>query len=567
MQLRDYQQAAIDALYGYFMRKDGNPLLVLPTGAGKSLVNASLIQGILSAWPDQRVLCLTHVKELIQQNYQELMAIWPEAPAGVNSASVGRRDTLEPIIFAGIQSVYKKAMELGWFDLIIVDEAHLIPAKATGMYRTFLDAIKAINPAIKVVGLTATPYRLGQGMLIEGEDALFTDIAYEVPIRLLLDRGYLSPLTTPTNGTEAKLNLSGVGTRGGEFIASEMAQAVDQAELTAAAVDEIIRYGENRKSWLVFCSSVAHAGHVADALNDRGILCEMVTGETPKPERQQIIQHFKDGYLKALANVDVLTTGFNAPNTDLLALLRPTQSPGLYLQMVGRGMRQSPATGKADCLVLDFAGNIERHGPVDDVRPPRKPGAKRSGADSAMVKVCIPCGAEAHISARYCPVCLAQFPANPVHEETASNAAIVSNGEPNAPAIENYDVSSVSYALHVPKGEGKQPSFRVDYYAGYERACSEWICFEHEGYARKKAEAWWRERVLAPVPETVEEALLYSDADLLPEPELIHVDTSDKFPRIVGYDYGDVDLPVKAEKPMGPPLIESDYENFDDVPF
>jgi len=566
MQLRDYQQAAIGALYGYFMRASGNPLLVLPTGSGKSLVNAALVKGIIESWPGQRVLCLTHVKELIVQNYLELIAIWPEAPAGVNSASVGRRDTLQPIIFAGIQSVYKQAMELGWFDLIIVDEAHLIPAKAGGMYRVFLDAVIAINPAIKVVGLTATPYRLGQGVLTEGDDRLFTDIAYEVPIRLLLDRGYLSALTTPVNGTEAKVNLAGVGTRGGEFIPAQMAEAVDRDDLTQAAVAEIIRHGVDRKSWLVFCSSVAHAEHVSDALNAHGVMCNVVTGNTPKGERQRTIQNFKDGHLKALANVDVLTTGFNAPNTDLLALLRPTQSPGLYLQMVGRGMRQSPATGKTDCLVLDFAGNIERHGPVDDVRPPRAPGAKRSAGDSAMVKVCMPCGAEAHISARYCPVCLAEFPVNPVHEDTASNAAIVSTGEKESPIVA-HEVTSVSYCLHIPKGEGKQPSFRVDYYAGYERACSEWVCFEHDGYARKKAENWWRERMLAPVPVSIEEALLFAEADLLPSPETIHVDASQKFPAIVGYDYGDLDLPVEAEKPEARPAFADDFEFTDDAPF
>lgn len=564
MKLRDYQQAAIDALYGYFSRASGNPLLVLPTGAGKSLVNAEFVRGVIETWPHQRVLCLTHVRELIEQNFKELVGLWPEAPAGINSASVGRRDTGSPILFAGIQSIYKKAMELGWFDLILVDEAHLIPAGATGMYRTFLSAAQEINPAIKIVGLTATPYRLGQGMLHEGKEALFSDIAYEVPISLLLERGYLAPLVTPEEGTETKISMAGVGTRGGEFIAAEMAAAVDQESVTHAAVNEIVTLGQDRKSWLIFCSSVAHAEHVSEAINARGILCDIVTGSTAKGTRDSIINNFKAGHLRALVNVDVLTTGFNAPNTDLIAFLRPTQSPGLYLQMVGRGMRNSPETGKTNCLVLDFAGNIERHGPVDNVRPPKKPGDKRKGGGD-MIKVCAACGAEAHLSARYCPSCLEVFPVKPAHEESASTAAIMSSNEP-ANQICTYEIDSVHYSLHAPKSEGKRPSLRADYFNGFDRICSEWICLEHDGYARKKAENWWAERVSAPVPETIEEAISYTDGGGLPVPEIIHVDESGQFSRIIGYDYGDQVLPVPVQRGQYQATLLEDSE-FDEAPF
>lgn len=221
--LRDYQRESIDALYEWFGKHEkGNPLLVLPPGAGKSVIAAALVQEIIEKWPSQRILIVTHVKELIEQNYLKLMELWPQAPAGVNSASLKRRDADSQIIFAGIQSIYNRPYELGWFDLILVDEAHLIPVKTlTGMYRTFLDQMENINPTIRIVGLTATPYRLDDGLLTEGKNKLFHDIAYEIPINLLLDRGYLCPLTTQPTSTRA--NLAGVKKKKSKVVISSLA--------------------------------------------------------------------------------------------------------------------------------------------------------------------------------------------------------------------------------------------------------------------------------------------------------------------------------------------------------
>ena len=194
MALRPYQQAAITAIYDYFDRKAGHPVAVIPTAGGKSLVMASFIQGVLTQWPDQRILIVTHVRELIAQNYAELIGIWPEAPAGIYSAGLGKRDLSARILFAGIQSIHKRAYDVQQCDLVLIDEAHLIPCSSNTMYRRFLDTLAGINPALKVIGFTATPYRLDSGMLHEGEGALFTDIAYEISVRDLIDAGFLCPL-------------------------------------------------------------------------------------------------------------------------------------------------------------------------------------------------------------------------------------------------------------------------------------------------------------------------------------------------------------------------------------
>jgi len=361
--LRPYQGAAIQGIYNYFYDHTGNPLIVIPTAGGKSLVMASFVEGVLKAYPDQRILIVTHVKELIEQNHDELKGLWPEAPAGIYSAGLKQRDIHAGILFAGIQSIHKRVYDVQQCDLVLIDEAHLIPRDSNTMYRRFLGELKRLNPMMKVIGFTATPFRLDSGLLHEGEDAIFTDIAYEVSVRELIDLGFLAPLVSKRMVTT--LDVSEVGTRGGEFIAKDLEAAVDQESITESAVSEIVSFGAERQSWLVFCAGVDHAHHVRDAIRRRGIRCETIVGDTPSAEREAIIKAFKAGEIRCLTNANVLTTGFNTPGVDLIAMLRPTKSAGLYVQIVGRGCRLAP--GKANCLVLDFAGNIERHGPIDAV--------------------------------------------------------------------------------------------------------------------------------------------------------------------------------------------------------
>lgn len=493
LKLRPYQQEAIDAIYAYFEERTGNPLIVIPTAGGKSLVLAAFSEGVLKTWSDQRILIVTHVRELIGQNHAEMIGLWPEAPAGIYSAGLGKREADARILFAGIQSVHRRAAEIGHCDLVLIDEAHLIPTASATMYRRFLGELTAINPKLKVIGFTATPYRLESGMLHEGDGALFTDVAYEVSVRELIDRGYLCPLVSKQPKTA--LDVRGVGSRGGEFIASELQAAVDKEAITRAAVSEIIAYGAERKSWLAFCSGVEHARHVAEEFRDRGITCATIFGDTPKDERDGIIAAFKRGDIRALASMGVLTTGFNAPAVDLIAMLRPTKSAGLYVQMAGRGTRLAP--GKENCLVLDFAGNVSRHGPIDLVEP-RKPGG--GGGGEAPTKVCPECESILPIAASECPDCGYEFPAPEVKiAPTASTLAILSGKRDRW-----VEVSSVTYRKHMK--EGSPPSLRVEYHCGLV-IHKEWVCLEHQGYARLKAEGWWERRSVAPIPRTVDEAL------------------------------------------------------------
>ena len=386
MELRPYQQAAITAVYDYLRDHDDNPCVVIPTAGGKTPVLATICKDAVTQWGG-RVLVLAHVKELLQQAADKLQAICPELKFGVYSAGLKRRDTEHPVIVAGIQSVYKRACELDAFDLIIVDEAHLIPPDGEGMYRQFLAEAKVVNPRVRTIGLTATPFRLKSGMIC-GPENILNAVCFEVGVRELIRDGYLCPLVTKA-GRE-KADTAQLHVRAGEFVADELEEMMDQDQLVEAACNEIVEYTRDRHAVLIFASGVKHAQHIQHVLwENHGVECGFVCGETPDGDREELLARFRGDQtsglferepLKYLVNVNVLTTGFDAPRIDCVALLRPTLSPGLFYQQVGRGFRLCP--GKQNCLVLDFGGNILRHGPVDQVRV-RRSGQRRCEDDGS----------------------------------------------------------------------------------------------------------------------------------------------------------------------------------------
>jgi DNA repair protein RadD len=495
--LRPYQQAAITEIFSWWEKRPGNALIVLPTGTGKSLVVADTCRRCLE-WPGTRILVLTHVRELIRQNAEELLRLWPEAPIGINSAGLGKRDYRSQIVFCGIQSVHDHATRFGKVDIVLVDEAHLIPRTSNTMYRKFLRELEVINPYLKVVGLTATPYRLDSGRLDEGEGAIFDGIAYEYGMRRAVEEGYLSPLVS--KATETKLDVTGVATRGGEFVAGDLERAVDVDAINRAVVNETIALGQDRKAWLFFCAGVKHAEHIRDLVREQGYTCENIFGDTPKVERDRIVADFKAGRIRALASMGVLTTGFNVPAVDLIALARPTKSPGLYVQICGRGSRL--AAGKTNCLILDFARNIERHGPVDLINP-KKPRRGEEGGE-APVKTCPSCECFVPISARECVECGYEFPKpEPKIDRSASTLAVMSTGKPQA-----VRVSAISYHEHRKVTDpNAPPTLRVDYRCGLVTH-REWVALEHKGYARQKAVSWWiSRRGSLPAPASVADAL------------------------------------------------------------
>ena len=472
--LRDYQQRTIDQLYAWFEAgHPGNPCLVLPTGSGKSHIVAALCKDALQNWPETVVLMLTHVKELIEQNAEKMRQHWPGAPMGIYSASIGKKQLGEPITFAGIQSIRTKAKQIGHVDLVIIDECHLVNHKETGGYRTLIAELQAINPALRVVGLSATPYRLGHG-LITDKPALFDDLIEPVSIEELIFKGYLATLRSKV--TKAKLDTSGVHKRGGEFIESELQAAVDTDDNNQKVVREVIELAGDRKAWLVFCTGVKHAHHVAEVLRQHGVTAECVTGETPKKERERLLSEFKAGRLRALTNANVLTTGFDYPDIDLIAMLRPTMSASLYVQMAGRGMRVKSHTDH--CLVLDFAGVVASHGPITAVQPPKKAG---EGNGEAPVKVCDNCGELCAIAVTHCPACLHPFP-EPERKKLELRQDDIMGLEGS-----ELEVTSWSWRRHVSKASGKEMLSCTYYGSLSDKPITEYLPVMHEGYAGQRS--------------------------------------------------------------------------------
>jgi DNA repair protein RadD len=503
MTLRWYQSEAVGACWQWLCNNDGNPVVMLPTGAGKSHVIAEVCRVAKEKY-NGRMMVLAHRKELLTQNAEKIRAANPGLDVGVYSAGLGARDTEHDVICAGVQSVFRRPELFGLRHLVLIDEVHLVPHDGEGMYRTFVDGIRAINPWLRMVGLTATPYRLDSGPICR-PSGLFHKLCYSAPVRQLIDEGWLCNLTTTP--AEASVNTSGLRLRAGEFIQGETEQLF--ATITQAACREIISKAAGRQSVLVFASGVNHAEHVAETLEKMtGEPVGVVTGETFPMERQATLIRFRRGQLRWVVNVDVLTTGFDAPNIDCIAVLRATMSPGLFAQIVGRGFRTDD--GKLDCLVLDFGGNIRRHGPIDS--PVYGVQDKRQqNAGEAPTKVCPACREEVLIGTRECQECGFLFPIDPSerHEGQADEAPILA--EP-----ESFMVETVGYQIHVKRKAGPDAArtMRVDYECQREgggdlshEVISEWVCIEHDGFARKNAVRWWRKRSIAPVPDDVEEAV------------------------------------------------------------
>jgi DNA repair protein RadD len=560
MLLRPYQEEAKAAVYRHLRERDDNPCVVIPTAGGKTPLLASICQDAVTLWQG-RVLILAHVKELLEQAVDKLNAVCPEVRCGVYSAGLGRRDTQHPVIVAGIQSVYKRACELEAFDLIVIDEAHLIPLEGDGMYRQFLADARVVNPQVRIVGLTATPFRLKTGPICT-PDGFLNHVCFEVGVRQLIRDGYLCPLVSRAGQTRA--DTAGLHVRAGEFVSDELEDLMDREELVRAACAEIVDASQDRAAVLIFASGVRHGEHVAEVLeHDHGIACGFLSGETPTDERKALIEGFRQGQRKYLCNVNVLTTGFDAPNVDCVVLLRPTLSPGLYYQMVGRGFRLHP--GKQDCLVLDFGGNVLRHGPVDQLRVQEVNG---QGDGHAPAKECPDC--HALIAAGYgaCPHCGHQFP-EPQRRPHAAQASAVGVLAAKVTTT-RYEVQDVRYSVHRKHGAEDAPrSMRVDYLVGGHGHKSEWICFEHSGYARAKAVQWWQRRSRERVPDTAQQAVQSGNNGGLALTTAITVRAveGEPYERIIDHEVGP--MPESLEDDEVPQGVSAwgDPPNDDEPPF
>lgn len=551
-----YQTEAKNSIFDYYFthNKKGNPLVCMPTGTGKSVVIADFLRDVFSYFPNQRVMMLTHVWKLILQNAEKMQNFWPTAPIGIHSAGLKARDTIMPIIFGGVQSVVKNVAAFGHRDLLLIDEAHLLGTDEDSNYHTVIAELTKINPFLRVIGFTATPYRMKMGLLTEG--GLFSDICFDITdhesFKRLIAEGYLCPLIgKPTNTKiEGIGNLSIVG---GDFNQKQSEALVDQDDITYSACKELLEYGGNRNKCMIFAAGVNNAEHITSCLQSFGISATCVHSKMSPDTVKQRMDAYDRDEIWAMVGANMLTTGYDNRKIDLIGDFQPTCSTGKHVQKYGRGTRvygNQPGDMwvKHNCLCLDFVGNIGRNGPIDDPVLPRKPGEKTG---DVPVKICTTdklvqpnppnidirgCDAYNHTSARHCCNCAGEFSFATKLEGTAYNDSPMKQDE--NPVFDTVKVNPpVFYKRHEGKMKGGiigPPSVRATYMLGM-RAVNVFLCFEHIGKPRRIAHEWWQRHSPNPPPATVDEFLSRTNELRIPKSVMVHANL--QYPEIMNYEF------------------------------
>lgn len=512
IELRVHQVDATPNVVNYLRKHKGkkNPIVALPTGAGKSYCIADFV--LWAVRNSKKVLVVSHVWEIISQNAKSIEK-FTGFDVGIYSAKANRYE-VKPVTAASIQSIYRKPELFKDFDYIIVDECHRISYDENSMYRKLRAVLSA-----PWIGYTATYYRLGTGYIFgSSEEHLFDDVVHDWTHKdkfvELVKLGYLSPLIA--KGTGFKMDTANIKITGGDFNLKDLSDEFDREAVTDAILKECMVRGEGRKQWLFFAIDMKHADHIAEWLNRNGKRTIVVHSKMEEYgfDRDKIIADIKEYKYDAIVNVDILTTGFDHPAIDLIGILRPTESPVLHVQIGGRGSRT--CVGKLDCLILDFAGNFERLGPIND--PVIKIKGKGKEGGEPPMKQCPRCDSMVLAQARRCPDCGHVFHRQHGLTPSAYNASIIDSGEPVWVIVDD-----VTYER---KAEFARPAVLIVTYHCGDRKIKDTICLEHKGFARDKAVNWVKYRGGEPT-KTVAEFM--PQVDKLKKASRIRVERKGKY--------------------------------------
>lgn len=494
---RPYQRQATNAAV-LALKAGKAALLVLPTGSGKSLNAGDAARRAHEA--GLRTLIIAPSRELVAQDAAALTFVTGNTVMpSLACAGLGPVDVDGAVVIGTPQTLFRRIEPLGHIDLLIIDEAHRLGRKASGQIHTILAKLRLANPKLMLLGLTATPFRLDSGRLTEGNDRLFEVIAFAAEYLDLVADGYLAPLVGPRDAIE-RLDVAGLRIVGGDYAASDLAR-FDHDELTARIAAQIVEHGVDRKAWLVFAVSIKHAEHMAAALAGRAIDARLLTGRTSSTERKDLVADFKAGRVRCLVGCDVFSTGFDAPAVDLIAIVRPTCSPVWHVQSAGRGTRLAP--DKTDCLILDFAGNFSRLGPIDAPYIRAKGERARSNDDAALTQHCPHCAAIIAAGAMTCPVCDTTLKTEEKPRRTDTLSTLAARHAVITGLGQTLPVRGVAYTLH--RKPGRPDSIRIGYRVdGYRFATvSEWLCCWHPGITGQQARQEWRRRLRQGAPHQI----------------------------------------------------------------
>lgn len=537
MELRPYQQAALSAIIEA-MRTERFLLVQAATGAGKTILFSALIKYCMEQY-HMRIGILAHREILVRQAYEKLLKVWPEGKdrTGLACSSVSHDiDLFRPVVIGSPQTLAGRLNLMPPLDLIIIDECHRVPpANEKSQYKTFLDTMEQYYPQVRVMGVTATPFRLGHGYIYgdhcrPGKKNWWPKLHASIGISTLQEQGFLVPLRT-RQSDDITTELGRVGTSKGEFNTSELSDVMEKELHIRSAVHAWQNYGEGRSHVVAFCVTIRHAEKLKDAFLNAGVSATVVHSQMGKEERAAAMRDFEEGRCRVVCNVGVLTEGWDCTAVDCILMCRPTLSPALYVQMVGRGLRIHP--GKTDCLLLDLSGNCLRHGAVDDpfVDVPSG-GKKKEEKKQERMKVCPHCESLIPLPSRECPECGYLWPETVIVEKDDVRMSDVSWGAQAA------RVTSWKAADYISK-KGNHlfrlsllcaiPSSNipvlVNHFFDFEAQSGVWM----QGRARTD----WRTLTGAEPPITVEEAL--SRQNELHIPEQVQVKRRDRFYNVTSW--------------------------------
>lgn len=509
MELRPYQEKALSQIMEA-MRGERFILAQAATGAGKTILFSAIIKLCMEQYR-MRIGILAHREILVRQAKDKLLKVWPggSGKVGVMCASVGKPDDPSlPVIIASPQTLVRRVDKMPPLDLVIIDECHRVPPKdVKSQYGTLIERMEDAYPKLRVLGVTATPYRLGHGYIYGGENDWFEKLHTRIGIADLQEEGWLVPLRAK-QAEDISGELRSVKKSAGEFNMGQLEAVMTRQVHLDSAVSAFKQYGESRAHVAVFCTTIQHAEMLCAAFEKSGISAAVVHSEMPAAVRHEALADFEAGRVRVICNVGVLTEGWDCPFVDCLMLCRPTMSPALYVQMVGRGLRT--AEGKSDCLLLDLSGNCQRHGDPDHPFVEKCKSGKDDGStEEQQTKVCPnpQCKEIMPRTARVCPQCGHVFTVEAVYEE-AGDVVLV-----DAPfGSFKADVMSWNAFAYTSKAGNRMMRLSmlckathsamplpVSVFLDFEGTASEW--------GQKKALRAWIDIAGTRPPETVDEAI------------------------------------------------------------
>lgn len=544
-QLRDYQVDAINALINHFNNNDENRVIVaMPTGTGKSLVIAEYIRLLLEWFPDIKILMITHKMELIQQNKAQLLERVPNLDIGVYSNSLGSK-TIRQITFAGIDSIYRSVKNFGIVDYIFIDECHLVSDDMKTMYSKTLSHFYLLNKNMKLIGFTATPWRMKDGILTETRwwDKVVYNLCDKNMFINLVNKGYLTKLVPYKR--EIEYNVNNLKTTANDYNLKELQERVNTSSYTVPIIKDVLKKIDEMgcKRTIIFSSGLEHSKNIQEELSKYNKSSVVIDSTLDLADRINYIESFKQGQVDFLINYNILTTGFDCPEIDCIVVMRPTKSSVLWVQALGRGTR--PAPEKEKCIVLDYGGNTHRLGTINDPFIPKKKESKKNGMGKQPVKDCPECGAILHLAEKKCTECGYEFP--------VKNNLTLNSSEKDLISISEHEiiVAKVNrFFGEAYKSRAGKKMFRIGIDINT-HIIYEYLDVEGFGFPYHKAKQIWGTFTNIPLPKTIEECVEYEEQGVLNSPYKVRVwlNPPTKYPKILNY------------------IFDVDKDEYEDVPF